>query len=128
MIDRLRDNLELKINIINCVCDNLMEDINRLKESREDKAREDISCKEDTYNEAVGLVAYIDALKDMTMAIDLCREGYIDCLVDNYENDIRELEPDRIEPSNVQDDIYDGLDYTCYPMDVEENNPEDIPF
>lgn len=124
----LRDNLDIKINVINCICDNLLEDVNRLKENRESKAREDISYKEDTYNEAIGLVSYIDALKDLAKSIDLHREGYIDCLVDNYENDIRELEPDIIEQSNIQDDIYDGLDYTCYPIDIEENKPEDIPF
>ena len=129
MRDKLRNNLELKINIINCLCENLIEETNRLREIKEDEAKENIHNRDNVYDEAVGLVAYIEALKDITMSIDLCREGYIDSLIDNYESDIRELEPDIVEPSNIQDDIFeDGIDYTCYPLDIEESTPENIPF
>lgn len=125
MRDKLIRSLEVKTNTIECLCNNILEEIARLKDIKESIAKEQIEKTDDTYVEAVKLVAYIEALEDVAEAVNMCGDDYCEVLYDNCEEDLRALELDT-------DEMYEE-DYTCYPLPdedcIDENiSAETIPF
>lgn len=128
MKNELMRKLDVKLKMLNCVLEGLTEEANCLKEARELQYKREDIYKTDTHKEAVKFTAYIEAIDDMMERIEMYIDGYQDVLCDNYDEDIRELEPEMVEQSNIQDDVFEE-DFTCYPLDIEEDDDEDkMPF
>lgn len=119
--------MERKAENFEFICDSIRKRVVAIMNEQEEAFKAKVREK-GTYidsNEAVKMVASLDVLEKVLTEIDTYIEGYYVCYEDEYMDLARSAEPDVIEESNIQDDI----DYTCYPLDTnEENDDEVVPF